>query len=111
MKTANHTTQVRGGISSRPTQHCVLFVARCPKCRKQVLQHGYSRVLLFGFLDVDHPIEASCATCDEFWPISAEERRAIVGALSPSRTESPAGLPSHLARALIKPQAEEGGVP
>ena len=103
MKTANHTTEARGGISSRPTQDCILFAARCPKCRKQVLQHGYSRVLLFGFLDVDHPIEAYCATCDELWPITPEERRAIVGALSPTRTASPPGLPTHPARAFIKP--------
>jgi hypothetical protein len=60
-----------------------------------------SRVLLFGFLDVDHPLEAYCATCDDFWPISAEERRAILGALSPARPES--CYVSYLARGLIKP--------
>lgn len=88
MKTANDTTEVRGNIPSRPMQDWILFAAICPKCRRSVLQHGYSRVLLFCFLDVDHPIEAYCATCDEFWPISAEERRAILGALSPALTES-----------------------
>jgi len=84
MKTANDTTEARAGIPSRPIQDSILFAAICPKCRLHVLQHGYSRVLLFGFLDVDHPIEAYCATCDGFWPISAEERRALVGALSPA---------------------------
>ena len=92
MKTANHTPEVRGGISSRPMQDCVLFVVRCPKCRERALQHGYSRVRLFGFLDCDHPIEAYCAPCDEFWPIGAEERRAMLDALSLARTESPLRL-------------------
>ena len=57
--------------------------------------------LLFGFLDVDHPIEAYCAKCDEFWPISAEERRALLGALSPALSEC--HQVSYLARGLIKP--------
>jgi hypothetical protein len=82
--TAKHLTEARSRVSQKPAQNCVLFVATCPKCRQQVLQHGYSRILLFGFLDVDQPIEAYCAACDEFWPISAKERRAIVGALSPA---------------------------
>ena len=81
--TANHPAEARANISNRPTKNCVLFVATCPQCRRQVLQHGYSRVLLFAYLDVEHEIEAYCAACDEFWPIGAEERRAIVGALLP----------------------------
>jgi len=101
MKTANHTTEARAGIPSRPLQDWILFAATCPKCRRQVLQHGYSRVLLFGFLDVDHPIEAYCATCDGFWPISAEERRGLLGALSPALPES--RQMSYLARKLFKP--------
>lgn len=100
MKTANDTTEVRGGISSRPMQDWILFAAICPKCRRPVLQHGYSRVLLFCFLDVDHPIEAFCTTCDEFWLISADERRAIRCALSPLLERRPV---SYLARGLIKP--------
>lgn len=80
--TASHPTGARAAISRKTVEQRVLFAATCPTCRQQVLQHGYSRVLLFGFLDVDHPIEAYCATCDEFWPISAAERRAIVGALA-----------------------------
>jgi hypothetical protein len=81
--TANHPTEARAGISNRPTQKNVLFVATCPRCRQQVLQHGYSRVVLFAYLDVEHEIDAYCAACDEFWSISAEERRGIVGALLP----------------------------
>jgi hypothetical protein len=83
--TANHPAEARTGISTRPTKNCVLFVATCPKCRRPVLQHGYSRVLLFAYLDVEHEIEAYCAACDEFWSISAEERRGIVGALAPAQ--------------------------
>jgi hypothetical protein len=80
MRTTVTTPNLKGRAES-----CVVFAATCPKCRQQVLQYGYSRVLLFGFLDVDHPIEAYCSPCDELWPISAAERRAIVGALSPAR--------------------------
>jgi hypothetical protein len=103
MKTVDDTTDARRRIPSRPMQDWILFAAMCPKCRRPVLQHGYSRVLLFGFLDVDHPIEAYCDTCDEFWPISAEERRVLLGALSPALPEC--HQMSYLARGLIKPQA------
>jgi hypothetical protein len=58
MKTANDTTEAREGISSRSIHDWIHFAAICPECGLQVLQHGYSRVLLFGFLDLDHPIEA-----------------------------------------------------
>jgi hypothetical protein len=92
MKTANDTTEVRQGIASRPIQDWILFSATCPKCRRPVLQHGYSRVLLFCLLDVDLPIEAYCATCDELWPIGAEERRAILSALSPAAVGEPPGV-------------------
>ena len=84
MTTANDTTELRATIPSKPTQEWILFAAKCPKCQRPALQHGYSRVLLFGFLDVDHPIEAYCTKCDEFWPISAAERRELLGTLSPA---------------------------
>ena len=88
MKTANDTTEAHGRTPSRPMQDWILFAAICPKCQRPVLQRGYGRVLLFGFLDSGHPIEAFCSTCDEFWPISAAERRALLGALSPALLES-----------------------
>ena len=85
MKTTANPAEARAAVSNKTVEQCVLFAATCPKCRQQVLQHGYNRVLLFGFLDVDLPIEAYCPTCDAFWAISADERRAIVGALAPGR--------------------------
>jgi hypothetical protein len=97
MKSTNDVTELFGGLRANQ-QEWVLFAAICPKCRQQVLQHGYSRVLLFGFLDVDYPIEAYCAPCDEIWPISAQERRAVIDALSPTRSESLLGLTPHRAR-------------
>ena len=82
MKTvANHLAEAAGVIPNRTVKNCVRFASTCPKCRQQVLQHGYSRVLLFAYLDVEHEIDAYCAACEEFWPISAAERRAIVGML------------------------------
>ena len=87
MKTAQDTTEARAANASRPVEDWIVFAAICPKCQRPVLQHGYSRVLLFGFLDVDHPIEAYCAKCDGFWRIDARERRALLGALSPALPE------------------------
>jgi len=39
--TANRPTEARARVSMKPTENSVLFAATCPKCRQQVLQHGY----------------------------------------------------------------------
>jgi hypothetical protein len=36
---------------------------------------------LLRLLDRDNPVEGHCGTCDEFWSISARERRALAMAL------------------------------
>jgi hypothetical protein len=63
-------------------QDGVIFTSTCPKCQQQVQQDGYSRVVLFSFLDMVHPIDAYCAACDELWAINAEERHAIAESLA-----------------------------
>jgi hypothetical protein len=49
------------------------FLATCPKCKHQRPQDGYIRGDLLKLLDEGHPVEAYCATCDDFWSISRQE--------------------------------------
>lgn len=82
MKTTAHGIAVaRESSANKLAQDCVPFTSTCPRCEQLVSQHGYSRVALFGFLDMLHPIDAYCPSCDEIWPISAEERHAIGASL------------------------------
>ena len=55
------------------------FESTCPRCRRQQSQHGFSRAALLRLLDDDLEIHAYCASCRDFWPISEEERRQIIG--------------------------------
>lgn len=80
--TANDIAEARRSISNKLVQDCVPFTAICPKCQQHVSQHGYSRIALFSFLDMVHPIDAYCASCDEVWPIDAQERHALAETLS-----------------------------
>jgi hypothetical protein len=57
------------------------FISICPKCREEQPQRGYSRGVLQRLLKADDSIEAYCVSCDEFWPISREERTRISEAL------------------------------
>jgi len=83
MKTTAHgIAGTRESATNKLAHDSVLFTATCPKCQQLVLQQGYSRVALFGFLDMLHPIDAYCSECDEFWPISVEERHAIGASLA-----------------------------
>jgi hypothetical protein len=55
----------------------VAFTSICPKCQAQQPQNGFSRAALRRLLSGGYPIEAYCVACDDFWPISLEERVAI----------------------------------
>jgi hypothetical protein len=55
----------------------VPFISTCPKCSEQQPQRGFSPSALHRLLHGGHPIEAYCVACDEFWPVSVEERREI----------------------------------
>lgn len=61
------------------------FAAVCPKCKDVRLQRGYTPRSLFRLLGCNHPIQAYCVVCDEFWPISAKERRALIERLVSGR--------------------------
>jgi hypothetical protein len=63
-----------------PGRGRIPFMSPCPKCTQVRLQRGYNRKSLLRLLDQGYPVEAYCETCDEFWPISAKERGALVAA-------------------------------
>jgi hypothetical protein len=52
----------------------VPFMSLCPKCKDVRSQLGYSLRALFRLLKGNHPVEAYCVICNEYWPISAQER-------------------------------------
>lgn len=50
------------------------FMSTCPTCKDVRYQQSYGfRALVRSLVD-NQPIEAYCAVCKEFWPISAFER-------------------------------------
>jgi hypothetical protein len=55
----------------------VRFMSACPKCRDLRSQEGFGSRSLLRLLSGNHPIEAYCVVCDEFWPISDAERAAL----------------------------------
>ena len=57
------------------------FLATCPKCKHQRPQDGYIGGDLLKLLTEGHPVEAYCATCDDFWSISLHERSRLATAL------------------------------
>jgi len=52
----------------------VLFASTCPTCKRERSQDGYTVEALRRLLQGGYPIEAYCATCDEFWSISLHKR-------------------------------------
>jgi hypothetical protein len=57
------------------------FTSICPNCAEGRPQRGYTRRALANSLNNGYEIEAYCVGCDNFWSISAQERRSIVDAL------------------------------
>ena len=50
------------------------FTSVCPTCNEPRLQMGYSPSGLLRRINGARPIEACCVTCNQFWPINAQER-------------------------------------
>ena len=72
------TTQVHRVHGTPPARFPILSV--CPTCKLNQAQ-WYTRAALFRLLNGDLPVEGYCATCDEFWSISARERTGLAMAL------------------------------
>jgi hypothetical protein len=56
-----------------------------PQVQERAFSGGIRRfggLILIRLLQHNQPIEAYCAVCDEFWPISVSERAALAAALT-----------------------------
>ena len=58
------------------------FTSECPNCGQERLQPSYSRDELVQLLRSGAEVEAHCSSCDEYWPISTEERADLDRTLS-----------------------------
>jgi hypothetical protein len=67
--------QVNWAIPAR-----VPILSMCPKCKRNQAQ-WYTHSALQRLLNGNYPVEGYCATCDEFWCISAHERTGLAMAL------------------------------
>jgi len=54
------------------------FLATCPKCKRQRVQHGYDRGTLLRLFHRGYPVRAYCLECEEPWTIDAHERARLV---------------------------------
>lgn len=52
----------------------VVFASVCPVCKCEQVQYAFNVISLHRLLRGGHPIDAYCETCDEVWPVSAEQR-------------------------------------
>ena len=69
----------------------VVFVSTCPHCKRHQAHDGFTVADLLRLLDGGYPIEAYCVTCDEFWPVTLQERVRLgefVAGLHASRSPS-----------------------
>ena len=58
----------------------VPFTSMCPACGQMRPQDGYDRGSLLRLLRGGYPVEAYCAACNEYWPVSIKERAALCAA-------------------------------
>jgi hypothetical protein len=68
------------GMDSR-LHESLPFTSTCPRCMRLQPQRGFPRAASRRLLDSGFPLEAYCVMCDQCWPVSALERRAIAEAL------------------------------
>ena len=52
----------------------IVFTSTCPRCKCERLQDGFTAADLTRLLYGGYPIEAYCAACDEYWPVSLQKR-------------------------------------
>ena len=71
---------MRGIVKMETTTKPVRFRSMCPKCAKIQPQRGYDRNSLLRLLNGGYPVEAYCAACDEYWPLSIKERVVLCAA-------------------------------
>jgi hypothetical protein len=57
------------------------FSSECPNCGQERLQTGLPREEVVQLLRAGAELEAYCASCDETWSVSVEERADLARAL------------------------------
>ncbi len=57
------------------------FASECPHCGQERMQPGYARDELRQLIRTGAEIEAHCMSCDEYWPVSVEERADLARVL------------------------------
>jgi hypothetical protein len=53
------------------------FSSVCPMCKDARVQAAYTRRSLLRLLLRNRPIDAYCVICNQYWPISAQERARL----------------------------------
>ena len=53
------------------------FLSMCPNCKDARFQQVHGFRTLITSLVHNQPIDAYCAVCNDFWPISANERAEL----------------------------------
>ena len=66
---------------AKSAHRTTLFMSTCPKCMEPRSQCSYGREGLWRLLHRGHPVEAYCESCDEYWPITREERTRLSAAV------------------------------
>jgi hypothetical protein len=64
------------------------FTSICPRCGHERSQDDLDRRSLRRSLALGHLIEGYCATCDDLWPISVEDRSLLAQALAADETRA-----------------------
>jgi hypothetical protein len=63
----------RAEAGSGRMQDAVPFLATCPKCKHQRVQHGYDRATLLTLFNRGCPVRAYCLECEDSWAINNHE--------------------------------------
>jgi hypothetical protein len=83
------------------------FTSLCPRCGHARSQDDLDRRSLRRSLALGHLIEGYCATCDDLWPISVQERALLAQALAGDETRAPTPDVSQIRP--VSPRAEHAG--
>jgi hypothetical protein len=84
-----HTVQV---IQAHATR--IPFVSACPHCGQEQAQ-WFTHGALLRLLARGHPVEGYCVFCDDYWQISARERRDLAAKVPGLTRESALMLRRH----------------
>ena len=79
------------------------FCSVCPACQDARVQGGYTRTSLLRLLLRNRPIDAYCVMCNQYWPISAQERARLAENLGAKMQRDNASIRNWLGERAVKP--------